>query len=124
MIKKFFKKALNIIGLFTLLIITVLVASYLNAPTEKDLKAKEISKKLGALVDACDRRIKLSVINKSTLDISTFGGNKWQGDDGRYHVTRIFTAKNKFNLEQQFRATCIEDANRGVVFDVEEVVGG
>lgn len=124
MIKKILKKALKIIGLMVLLIIAIFAASYLNSPTEEEVKAKEISKELNSLVDACDARIKLAVINKSTLDISTFSGRSWQGDDGRYYVTRIFTAKNNFNLEQKFRATCIKDTSENVTFDINEVIGG
>ena len=128
MLSKILKKILKAFGLFVLLIIAVIAASYINNPTKEEREQKaereEMDRRLDVLIDSCDVRIKLAVINKSTLDIAVFGNKKWKGEDGKYYVTRKFTAKNKFNLEQKFRAFCSEDENGKIEFDINEVIAG
>ncbi|MDF3789018.1 hypothetical protein P3S37_27150, partial [Enterobacter hormaechei] len=86
--------------------------------------AKELTdKKLDELRDACESYVRMSVINKSTLDMSVFGSNRWLGDDGKFYVTQEFSAKNKFGLEQKFRAECIEDKDGKTDYRLVEMNG-
>jgi len=114
MIKKLFKG----IGGLILLLIVALTASIISSPSKQENarnEAREIANnRLDSLRNWCENKIKASVINKSTLDMSAFDSERWKGDDGRYYALQEFSAKNKFGLEQNFEATCIEtdDGNR------------
>lgn len=127
MLKKILKKILKTIGMLILLIVVVGIAAVVNKPTEAEKKqkeAKELSdKKLDELRGACEAYVRMSVINKSTLDMSVFGSNRWLGDDGKFYATQEFSAKNKFGLEQKFRAVCIEDKDGKTDYRLEEMSG-
>lgn len=124
-LKKIFKKILKTIGLLFLLLIVVIVAARLSLKTDDELKAEEAkelsTKKLDDLRNACEVYVKMSVINKSTLDMSTFGAKRWQGNDGKLYATQEFSAKNKFGLEQKFRAVCIEEKDGKTDYRLEEL---
>lgn len=126
-LKKIFKKILKTIGLLILLLVVVLVAARLSLKTDDELKAEEAKalsdKKLDELRSACEAYVRMSVINKSTLDMSVFGSNRWLGDDGKFYATQEFTAKNKFGLEQKFRAECIEDKDGKTDYRLVEMNG-
>lgn len=127
MLKKIFKKILRTIGLLLLLIVVIIVAALVNKPSEQEKKQKEAKeltdKKLDELRDACEAYVRMSVINKSTLDMSEFGSNRWLGDDGKFYATQEFSAKNKFGLEQKFRAECIEDKDGKTDYRLVEMNG-
>lgn len=127
MLKKIFKKILRTIGLLLLLIVVIIVAALVNKPSEQEKKPKEAKeltdKKLDELRDACEAYVRMSVINKSTLDMSVFGSNRWLGDDGKFYATQEFSAKNKFGLEQKFRAECIEDKDGKTDYRLVEMNG-
>lgn len=127
MLKKILKKILKTIGMLILLIVVVGIAAVVNKPTEAEKKqkeAKELSdKKLDDLRGACEAYVRMSVINKSTLDMSVFGSNRWLGDDGKFYATQEFSAKNKFGLEQKFRAECIEDKDGKTDYRLVEMNG-
>ncbi|ELE9749406.1 hypothetical protein RM416_004854 [Enterobacter kobei] len=127
MLKKIFKKILRTIGLLLLLIVVIIVAALVNKPSEQEKKQKEAKeltdKKLDELRDACEAYVRMSVINKSTLDMSVFGSNRWLGDDGKFCATQEFSAKNKFGLEQKFRAECIEDKDGKTDYRLVEMNG-
>lgn len=113
--------------MIVLLIVVVGIAAVVNKPTEvekKQKEAKELSdKKLDELRNACEAYVKMSVINKSTLDMSVFDAKRWQGSDGKFYATQEFSAKNKFGLEQKFRAVCIEEKDGKTDYRIEEVTG-
>lgn len=125
MLKKISMKILKTIGMLILLIFVVGLAAVLNKPSEEEKKqkeAKEVSDaKLGQLREACNAYVKRSVINKSTLNISTFDAKRWQGNDGKIYATQGFSAKNKYGLEQKFRAVCIEDKDGKTEYRLEEM---
>ena len=127
MLKKIFKKILRTIGLLLLLLVVIIVAALVNKPSEQEKKQKEAKeftdKKLDELRDACEAYVRVSVINKSTLDMSVFGSNRWLGDDGKFYATQEFSAKNKFGLEQKFRAECIEDKDGKTDYRLVEMNG-
>lgn len=127
MLKKILKKILKTIWMLILLIVVVGIAAVVNKPTEAEKKqkeAKELSdKKLDELRGACEAYVRMSVINKSTLDMSVFGAKRWQSNDGKFYATQEFSAKNKFGLEQKFRAICIEDKNGKTDYRLEEMNG-
>lgn len=124
-LKKIFKKILKTIGMMVLLIVVVGIAAVLNKPSEAEKKqkeAKELSNtKLDELRAACETYVKKSVINKSTLDMSVLGTKRWQGNDGKFYATQEFSAKNKFGLEQKFRAVCIEEKDGKTDYRLEEL---
>lgn len=124
-LKKILMKILKTIGLLILLIIVICIAAVLNKPSEvekKQKEAKELSDtKLDELRGACEAYVKKSVVNKSTLDMSTFGAKRWQGNDGKLYATQEFSAKNKFGLEQKFRAICIEEKDGKTDYRIEEI---
>ena len=126
-LKKIFKKILRTIGLLLLLVVVIIVAALVNTPSEQEKKQKEAKeltdKKLDELRDACEAYVRMSVINKSTLDMSVFGSNRWLGDDGKFYATQEFSAKNKFGLEQKFRAECIEDKDGKTDYRLVEMNG-
>lgn len=126
-LKKILKKILNTIGLFILLIVVVGIAAVVNKPTEAEKKqkeAKELSdKKLDELRGACEAYVKMSVLNKSTLDMSVFSAKRWQDGDGKFYATQEFSAKNKFGLEQKYRAVCIQDKAGKTDYRLEEMSG-
>jgi len=126
-LKKIFKKILKTIGLLILLLIVVIVAARLSLKTDDEMKAeeaKELSdKKLDELRGACETYVRMSVINKSTLDMSVFGAKRWQGNDGKFYATQEFSAKNKFGLEQKYRAVCIQDKAGKTDYRLEEMSG-
>ncbi len=126
-LKKIFKKILKTIGMIVLLIVVVGIAAVVNKPTEAEKKqkeAKELSdKKLDELREACETYVRMSVINKSTLDMSVFGAKRWQSNDGKFYATQEFSTKNKFGLEQKFRAVCIEDKDGKTDHRIEEISG-
>lgn len=126
-LKKIFKKILRTIGLLLLLIVVIIVAALVNKPSEQEKKQKEAKeltdKKLDELRDACEAYVRMSVINKSTLDMSVFGSNRWLGDDGKFYATQEFSSKNKFGLEQKFRAECIEDKDGKTDYRLVEMNG-
>lgn len=126
-LKKIFKKILKTIGLLILLLIVVIAAARLSLKTDDELKAdeaKELStKKLDELRNACEAYVRMSVINKSTLDMSVFGAKRWLDNDGKFYATQEFSAKNKFGLEQKFRAVCIEDKDGKTDYRIEEISG-
>jgi Na+-transporting methylmalonyl-CoA/oxaloacetate decarboxylase gamma subunit len=127
MLKRLLKKTLKTIGMLILLIAVIIVAAVVNKPTEQEKKQKEAKeladKKLDELRNACDAYVRKSVINKSTLDMSAFGSNRWLGNDGKFYATQEFSAKNKFGLEQKFRAECIEDKNGKTDYRLVEMNG-
>lgn len=126
-LKKIFKKILRTIGLLLLLVVVIIVAALVNKHSEQEKKQKEAKeltdKKLDELRDACEAYVRMSVINKSTLDMSVFGSNRWLGDDGKFYATQEFSAKNKFGLEQKFRAECIEDKDGKTDYRLVEMNG-
>lgn len=126
-LKRILKKILKTIGMIVLLIVVVGIAAVVNKPTEAEKRqkeAKELSdKKLDELRNACEAYVKMSVINKSTLDMSVFGAKRWQGSDGKFYAMQEFSAKNKFGLEQKFRAVCIEEKDGKTDYRIEEVTG-
>lgn len=126
-LKRIFKKILKTIGMLVLLIVVVGIAAVVNKPTEAEKKqkeAKELSdKKLDELRNACEAYVKMSVINKSTLDMSVFDAKRWLGSDGAYYATQEFSAKNKFGLEQKFRAVCVEEKDGKTDYRIEELSG-
>lgn len=126
-LKRIFKKILKTIGMVVLLIVVVGIAAVVNKPNEAEKKQKEVKelsdKKLDELRNACEAYIKMSVINKSTLDMSVFGAKRWQGSDGKFYATQEFSAKNKFGLEQKFRAVCIQEKDGKTDYRIEEVTG-
>lgn len=126
-LKKIFKKILKTIGLLILLLVVVLVAARLSLKTDDELKADEAKalsdKKLDELRSACEAYVRMSVINKSTLDMSVFDSKLWLGSDGKFYATQGFSAKNKFGLEQKFRAVCIEEKDGKTDYRIEEVTG-
>ncbi len=127
MLNKIIKKILRTIGLLLLLLVVIFVAAVVNKPTEQEKKQKEAKeladKKLDELRNACEAYVRKSVINKSTLDMSVFGAKRWQSNDGKFYATQEFSAKNKFGLEQKFRAICIEDKNGKTDYRLEEMNG-
>ncbi|MCR4005113.1 hypothetical protein [Enterobacter hormaechei] len=127
MLKKMLRKTLKTIGMLLLLVVVIIVAALVNKPTEQKKKQKEAKeltdKKLDELRDACESYVRMSVINKSTLDMSVFGSNRWLGDDGKFYATQEFSAKNKFGLEQKFRAECIEDKDGKTDYRLVEMNG-
>ena len=126
-LNKIIKKILRTIGLLLLLLVVIFVAAVVNKPTEQEKKQKEAKeladKKLDELRNACEAYVRKSVINKSTLDMSVFGSNRWLGDDGKFYATQEFSAKNKFGLEQKFRAECIEDKDGKTDYRLVEMNG-
>jgi len=125
LLKKILKKILKTIGMLILLIVVVGIAAVVNKPTEAEKKqkeAKELSdKKLDDLRGACEAYVRMSVINKSTLDMSVFDSKRWLGSDGNFYATQEFSAKNKFGLEQKFRAVCIEGKDGKTDYRIEEM---
>ncbi len=125
MLKKILKTVSKIIGGIIVVIAVVIIAQIVNAPSQDELKqqaeAKRDKEKLDRLVDVCDLAIKESIVNKSTLDISTFGGDKFKDKEGNYRVIREFSAKNTFGLKQTFKATCTTDKNDKFDFQIHEV---
>jgi len=119
-------KIFKTIGLLILLFVVLVIASVVNRPTEAERKQKEqkeiSDKKLDDLRGLCEAYVKMSVINKSTLDMSMFDAERLQGSDGKLYATQEFKAKNKFGLEQKFKAICIEDKKGKTDFRIEEVV--
>ena len=126
-LKKILMKMLKTIGLLLLLFVVIGIAAVVNKPNEAEEKQKEVkelsNKKLDKLRSSCEAYIKRSVINKSTLDMSVFSAKRWQGNDGKFYATQEFSAKNKFGLEQKFRAVCIEDKDGKADYKVEEMIG-
>ncbi|RAY53724.1 hypothetical protein DP178_15800 [Enterobacter kobei] len=127
MFKKMLRKTLKTLGMLILLIVVIFVAAVVNKPTEQEKKQKEAKeladKKLEELRNACEAYVRKSVINKSTLDMSAFGSNRWLGNDGKFYATQEFSAKNKFGLEQKFRAECIEDKDGKTDYRLVEMNG-
>lgn len=127
MLKKISMKILKTFGMLILLFFVVGIAAVLNKPFEAEKKQKEAKElsdaKLDQLRGACEAYVKKSVINKSTLDMSIFGAKRWQGVDGRFYATQEFSAKNKFGLEQKFRAVCIVDKDGKNDYRLEEMIG-
>lgn len=127
MLNKIIKKILRTIGLLILLLVVVLVAARLSLKTDDELKADEAKalsdKKLDELRSACEAYVRMSVINKSTLDMSVFDSKRWLGSDGKFYATQEFSAKNKFGLEQKFRAVCIEEKDGKTDYRIEEMTG-
>ncbi|HCM9473666.1 TPA: hypothetical protein QHS54_002245 [Enterobacter roggenkampii] len=127
MLNKIIKKILRTIGLLLLLVVVIFVAAVVNKPTDQEKQQKEAKeladKKLDELRDACEAYVRKSVINKSTLDMSVFGSNRWLGNDGKFYATQEFSAKNKFGLEQKFRAECIEDKDGKTDYRLVEMNG-
>ncbi|EKS7197610.1 hypothetical protein O8H73_000711 [Enterobacter ludwigii] len=127
MFERLLKKIFKTIGMLVLLIIVIIVAAVVNKPTEQEKKQKEAKeladKKLDELRNACEAYVRKSVINKSTLDMSAFGSNRWLGNDGKFYATQEFSAKNKFGLEQKFRAECIEDKDGKTDYRLVEMNG-
>ena len=126
-LNKIIKKILRTIGLLLLLVVVIFVAAVVNKPTEQEKKQKEAKeladKKLEELRNACEAYVRKSVINKSTLDMSASGSNRWLGNDGKFYATQEFSAKNKFGLEQKFRAECIEDKDGKTDYRLVEMNG-
>lgn len=126
-LNKIIKKILRTIGLLLLLVVVIFVAAVVNKPTDQEKQQKEAKeladKKLDELRDACEAYVRKSVINKSTLDMSVFGSNRWLGNDGKFYATQEFSAKNKFGLEQKFRAECIEDKDGKTDYRLVEMNG-
>ncbi len=127
MFEKLLKKIFKTIGMLVLLIVVIIVAAVVNKPTEQEKKQKEAKeladKKLDELRNACEAYVRKSVINKSTLNMSAFGSNRWLGNDGKFYATQEFSAKNKFGLEQKFRAECIEDKDGKTDYRLVEMNG-
>lgn len=127
MLKKILMKILKTFGMLILLLVVVGIAAVLNKPSEAEKKQKEAKElsdaKLDELRGACETYVKKSVINKSTLDMSVFGAKRWQGNDGKFYATQEFSAKNKFGLEQKFRAVCIEEKDGKTDYRIEEISG-
>lgn len=127
MFERLLKKIFKTIGMLVLLIVVIIVAAVVNKPTEQEKKQKEAKeladKKLDELRNACEAYVRKSVINKSTLDMSAFGSNRWLGNDGKLYATQEFSAKNKFGLEQKFRAECIEDKDGKTDYRLVEMNG-
>lgn len=127
MFKKMLRKTLKTLGMLLLLIVVIFVAAVVNKPTEQEKKQKEAKeladKKLEELRNACEAYVRKSVINKSTLDMSAFVSNRWLGNDGKFYATQEFSAKNKFGLEQKFRAECIEDKDGKTDYRLVEMNG-
>lgn len=126
-LNKIIKKILRTIGMLLLLVVVIFVAAVVNKPTDQEKQQKEAKeladKKLDELRDACEAYVRKSVINKSTLDMSVFGSNRWLGNDGKFYATQEFSAKNKFGLEQKFRAECIEDKDGKTDYRLVEMNG-
>ncbi|HBW39768.1 MAG TPA: hypothetical protein DEF84_02865 [Leclercia adecarboxylata] len=126
-LKKIFMKILKTIGMLILLIIVVGIAAVLNKPSEAEKKQKEAKElsdaKLDQLRESCDAYVKKSVLNKSTLNMSAFGAKRLLGNDGKFYATQEFSAKNKFGLEQKFRAVCVEDKDGKTDYRLEELSG-
>jgi len=55
--------------------------------------------------------------------MSVFDAKRWQGNDGKFYATQEFSAKNKFGLEQKFRAVCIEEKDGKTDYRIEEISG-
>lgn len=127
MFDRLLKKIFKTIGMLVILIVVIIVAAVVNKPTEQEKKQKEAKeladKKLDELRNACEAYVRKSVINKSTLDMSAFGSNRWLGNDGKFYATQEFSAKNKFGLEQKFRAECIEDKDGKTDYRLVEMNG-
>lgn len=127
MLKKILMKILKTIGMIILLIMVVGVAAVLNKPSEEEKKQKEAKElsatKLDELRGACEAYVKKSVVNKSTLDMSVFGAKRWQSNDGKFYATQEFSAKNKFGLEQKFRAVCTEGKDGKTDYRIEDITG-
>ncbi|EAB6507356.1 hypothetical protein DNY65_12505 [Salmonella enterica subsp. enterica serovar Moroto] len=127
MFERLLKKIFKTIGMLVLLIVVIIVAAVVNKPTEQEKKQKEAKeladKKLDELRNACEAYVRKSVINKSTLNMSAFGSNRWLGNDGKFYATQEFSAKNKFGLEQKFRAECIEDKDGKTDYRLVEMNG-
>jgi Na+-transporting methylmalonyl-CoA/oxaloacetate decarboxylase gamma subunit len=127
MFERLLKKIFKTIGMLVLLIVVIIVAAVVNKPTEQEKKQKEAKeladKKLDELRNACEAYVRKSVINKSTLDMSAFGSNRWLGNDGKFYATQEFSAKNKFGFEQKFRAECIEDKDGKTDYRLVEMNG-
>jgi hypothetical protein len=121
------KKILKFFGSIVILIVVATITLLINAPSKEEKEQKDaneaINSRLDQLRDTCESRIKLAVVNKSTLDISSFGSQRWKGDNGNYYATMDFSAKNKFGLLQNFKATCIEDAAGKISFQFSERIG-
>jgi len=126
-LKKILMKILKTFGMLILLLVVVGIAAVLNKPSEaenKQKEAKELSDaKLDELRGTCETYVKKSVVNKSTLDMSVFDAKRWQGNDGKFYATQEFSAKNKFGLEQKFRAVCIEEKDGKTDYRIEEISG-
>ncbi len=126
-LKKILMKILKTIGLLILLFVVIGIAAVVNKPNEAEKKQKEAKeltdKKLDKLRSECESYITRTVINKSTLNMSVFSAKRWQGNDGKLYATQEFSAKNKFGLEQKFRAVCIEDKDGNADYKVEEMIG-
>lgn len=127
MLKKILMKILKTFGMLILLLVVVGIAAVLNKPSEAEKKQKEAKElsdaKLDELRGTCETYVKKSVINKSTLDMSVFDAKRWQGNDGKFYATQEFSAKNKFGLEQKFRAVCIEEKDGKTDYRIEEISG-
>ncbi|GEM_PF-584162 len=126
-LKKILMKILKTFGMLILLLVVVGIAAVLNKPSEAEKKQKEAKElsdaKLDELRGTCETYVKKSVINKSTLDMSVFDAKRWQGNDGKFYATQEFSAKNKFGLEQKFRAVCIEEKDGKTDYRIEEISG-
>lgn len=126
-LKKILMKILKTFGMLILLLVVVGIAAVLNKPSEAEKKQKEAKElsdaKLDELRGTCETYVKKSVVNKSTLDMSVFDAKRWQGNDGKFYATQEFSAKNKFGLEQKFRAVCIEEKDGKTDYRIEEISG-
>lgn len=126
-LRRILTKILKTLGMLILLLVVVCIAAVLNKPSEAEKKQKEAKElsaaKLDQLREACDAYVRKSVINKSTLNMSMFGATKWQSDDGTFYATQEFGAKNKYGLEQKFRAVCSEDKDGKTDYRIEELSG-
>lgn len=127
MLKKLLMKFLKFIGGFILLLVVIGIAAVANKPSEEEKRQKEAKEladvSLDRLRNGCEAYARRSVINKSTLDMSVFGAKRWQGSDGNFYATQEFSAKNKFGLEQKFRAVCIEGKDGKTDYRLEEISG-
>ncbi len=104
MFERLLKKIFKTIGMLVLLIVVIIVAAVVNKPTEQEKKQKEAKeladKKLDELRNACEAYVRKSVINKSTLDMSAFGSNRWLGNDGKFYATQELALKTNLVLSR------------------------
>lgn len=125
--RNFIVKALKGIGLVLLLIVMASILVFYNAPSKEDMKIRagkeKDEKELSALMVRCENYVRGVVINKSTLDFPFSGLSKWKGDDGNLYATREFNAKNKFGLEQKYKASCIESEGGKTQYRIDELIG-